>query len=391
MIKVKIVLVLSALWFCSGAFAGNNDPKTVARIIDAVGKKYAPDKRTAVFNLSASETSGLITVKGKTNIAEAKRLVLDSLSLLKITCRDSIIILPEQSMGEKIWAIATISVANIRTGPDHAAELATQALMGTPVKVLEKAENWYRIQTPDYYIGWVDERGIALKTEAEMTRWKQSKRIIFRQITGFALSAPEKKAFPVSDLVLDDLLEMISETKGYFQVRFPDGRTGFIRKGDCLTFEEWTTQKPDAKAVLSVARQLLGSPYLWGGTSCKAVDCSGMVKTAWFSQAVILARDASQQARYGEHIDFKNIVTMEPGDLLFIGRNAQRITHVGMYLGNGKYIQASGLVRINSIDPNDPLYDITERRNLVAASRVINSLNTEGIVLVKDHPWYSLP
>jgi SH3-like domain-containing protein len=391
MLKVGILLVLSMLWFYHGTFADNKNVKTVARIIDSVGKKYAPDKRTALFDLVSSENSGQIILKGKTNLPEAKRLVLDSLSILKISCRDSVIVLPEPSIGEKTWAIATISVANVRLKPDHETELVTQVLMGTPVKVLEAVEGWYRIQTPDLYIGWVDERGIALKTEAEMTNWKQSKRLIFNQIMGFALSAPEKKASPVSDLVLDDLLEMISVAKGYFQVRFPDGRTGFVRKADCLSYKEWTSRKPDVQAILSVTKQLLGVPYLWGGSSCKAVDCSGLTKTAYFSQGIILARDASQQARYGQHPEFNDIHNLEPGDLLFFGRSKQRVTHVGTYLGNGRFIHASGLVRINSIDPNDPTYYITAKKILVEVSRILNSLNTEGIVQVKDHPWYSLP
>ena len=63
-----------------------------------------------------------------------------------------------------------------------------------------------------------------------------------------------------------------------------------------------------------------------------------MTKMAWYTQGVILARDASQQARYGKHIDFNSISNLEKGDLLFFGRSAQHIIHVGMYLGNGLYI-----------------------------------------------------
>lgn len=386
MLKMTIVLVFTAMAFC--ALADNKELITVNRIIDSVGRKFAPDKRTALFEVSSKENSGQLILIGKTNLAEAKQMVLDSLKSLKITYIDSLIVLPEFSMGEKTWALVTLSVSNIRSGPDHATELVSQALLGTPVKVLEVVDGWYRIQTPDQYIGWVDENGVALRTETEMAVWKQSKRFIFNQTAGYAVDAPNRNASPVSDLVLCDLFETISSVKRYLQIKFPDGRTAFVRKDDCLAYEEWIAQKPDVEAVLTIARQLLGSGYLWGGTSCKAVDCSGMVKMAWFSQAVILARDASQQARYGEHIDFTNIGNLEKGDLLFFGRNARRITHVGMYLGNGKYIHASGLVRINSIDLNDPLYNITERKSLVGATRVLNSVNSEGIVAVKDHGWY---
>ena len=389
MLKNRIFLVFSLPLFFFGAIADNNGLKTVNRVIESVSFKYAPDKRTAIFDLVSGEISGQIVLKGKTNLTEAKRLVLDSLSLLGINVRDSVIVLPEQSLGEKTWAIATLSESSMRSGPDHAAELVSQALMGTPVKVLEKENGWYRIQTPDQYIGWVDGRGIARKTEAEMALWKQSRRYVFNQTVGYVVAAPKKNALHVSDLVLGDLFEIVSETKRYLQIIIPDGRTGFVKKADCLSYQEWTNRKPDVQAILSVAKQLLGVPYLWGGTSCKAVDCSGMTKTAYYSQGIILARDASQQARYGEHPDFNNLPGLEPGDLLFFGRSAKRITHVGLYLGNDQYINAAGLVRINNINPNSPDFNATDRKDFVAAGRVLNSLNTEGIMLVKDHPWYN--
>ena len=140
--------------------------------------------------------------------------------------------------------------------------------------------------------------------------------------------------------------------------------------------------------MIALAKQMLGSPYLWGGTSSKGVDCSGFTKNAYFSQGVILERDAYQQARNGEHPDFTNIEELQPGDLLFFGPSKQKIAHVGIYIGNTYYIHASGLVRINSIDPKNPNYILTEKRQLVASSRIVNSLNTPGITLIKDHPWY---
>lgn len=388
MFKYGFSIVFSFLWFCFGAFADNNGLKITDRVINSVNSKYAPDKRTAVFELVSEEISGQIILKGKTNLPEAKWLVLDSLTILGITYRDSVIVLPEQSLGDKTWAIATLSESSMRSEPDHAAELVSQALMGTPVKVLEKENGWYRIQTPDQYLGWVDARGIALKTDAEMASWKQSRRYVFNQMIGYAVTAPKKNALHISDLVLGDLFEIVSKKRRYLQIIIPDGRTGFVKKADCLSYQEWTNRKPNVQAILSVAKQLLGVPYLWGGTSCKAVDCSGMTKTAYYSQGIILARDASQQARYGEHPDFNNLEGLAPGDLLFFGRSAKRITHVGLYLGNDQYINAAGLVRINNINPNSPDFNATDRKDFVAAGRVLNSLNTEGITLVKDHPWY---
>ena len=387
--KLGLLVIINMFVFCFGALAQSKELQVVNRILHSVDRKYAPDKRTAIFSLQSVENSGQIVLKGRTNLPEAKRELLDSLSLQGIGYRDSIVVLPEASLGGKIWGLATISVANMRTGPDHAAELASQILMGTPVKILAAVDGWLQVQTPDQYIGWVDELGIALKTEAEMAAWKQSKRFVFNKMTGYALSAPDKKASNISDLVLDDLFELVSEVKGYLQVRFPDGRTAFVKKGDCISYYEWTTRPVDLQSILSVAKQLLGVPYLWGGTSSKAVDCSGYTKTSYYSQAIILARDASQQVRYGEHPDFKDHKNLQSGDLLFFGRTPQRITHVGLYLDNEDYINASGLVRVNSLNPSDPKFKRNDPKSLVSASRILNSLNTEGIIQVKNHPWYN--
>lgn len=365
--------------------------KSLGDEIQTVKKQLVPDKRVSILDISLADTiKQVITVKGETNLPEGKAKIIKLLNDRGIQFVDSIRVLPEASLGEKVWAIGTLSVANMRTGPDHAAEMVTQVLMGMPLKVLAKKDGWYQVQSPDEYIGWVDELGIALKTEAEMAIWKQSKRFVFMGMTGYALSAPEKKAAHVSDLVLDDMFELVSEAKGFLQVRFPDGRTAFVKKRDCISFQEWTSRPVDLQAILSVTKQLLGVPYMWGGTSCKAVDCSGFTKTAYYSQAIILARDASQQARYGEHPDFNDHSNLRPGDLLFFGRTAQRITHVGLYLGNEDYINASGFVRVNSIDPNDPKFKHNDPKSLVSASRILSSLNTDGIIQVKNHPWYSI-
>jgi len=388
MLKCFVSLLISMFWLFSGAIADNNDLKIVNRVIGSVSSKYAPDKRTAMFEVVPEEMSKEIILKGKTNLPEAKKMVLDSLSLLEISFRDSIIVLPEQSMGDKIWGLATLSVSNMRAKPDDAAELVSQVLMGTPMKVLDYIEGWYKVQTPDNYIGWMGEKELQRINEAGLELWKKSDRYIFTRINGNAFNSVKRKRTVISDLVFGNILVVKGASKGFYQVQFPDGRMGFVKKKDCISWKDWTDEKLDINAVIHVTFQMMGVAYLWGGASTKAMDCSGLTKIAYFSQGIILARDASQQARYGHHPDFTDHKNLQSGDLLFFGRNAQRVTHVGIYLGNDEYINASGYVRINSLDPKDPRFKLTEKKNLVGASRILNSLNTEGIVLVKDHPWY---
>ncbi len=369
--------------------AQNQSFKALANEIQTIQKQLVPDKRTAILEISLKDTTNqVITVIGETNLAEAKSRILQHLSEWKIQFADSIRVLPEASLGDKIWGLATLSVSNMRAKPDDAAELVSQALMGTPMKILDYFEGWYKVQTPENYIGWMGEKELQRITETQLELWKKSNRYFFNRIYGNVFSSPDKKKKVISDLVLGDIFEVETAAKGFLKMRFPDGRSGFVKKRECISWNKWISQKPDINAIVLIANQMTGIPYLWGGASAKSMDCSGLTKIAYFSQGIILSRDASQQARYGEHIVFNNYQNLQPGDLLFFGRNAQRVTHVGIYLGNEEYLNASGFVRINSLDPKDPRYKLTEKKNLVAASRIMNSLNSEGIVLVKDHSWY---
>jgi hypothetical protein len=309
-------------------------------------------------------------------------------SLFLLLCTGAIVIAQTLSPGDKTWALSMLSVSNLRAQPDDASELVSQTLMGTPLKVLECNDKWYQVQTPEHYIGWMDAGGLQVFSEKEMEYWKKSNRYLYNHLSGYAFDAPTLKSNVVTDLVLDDLFEVESTVKGFLKIRIPDGRIGYVRKDDCISFNNWSYSQPNVQSILSVARQMMGSPYLWGGTSSKAVDCSGFVKLVYYAQGIILARDASEQARHGESIDFSNKDNLQPGDLLFFGSSAQHISHEGIYLGKGDFIHSSGRVHISSIDPGDPKY-VPSRHN-VAACRIMNSLNTEGIVRVKDHPWYTV-
>ena len=356
--------------------------------LQTLQKQLVPDKRVAILELEIKDTlQPVVVVSGVTDLPDAKQQIIRFLNDKKISFIDSIQLLPDSSLGDKIWALTTLSVSNLRAMPGDASELVSQTMMGTPLKVLEYKNRWYRVQTPELYIGWMDAAGLQTFSAKELEAWKNSKRHLFNRITGIVYDSPGKKGGVVSDVVLGDLFEVEGSVRRFLKIKIPDGRTGYVRKADCISFDEWSNSEPDVQSIFSVAREMMGFPYLWGGTSSKGIDCSGFMKLVFYSKGIILARDASQQARYGESIDLASRNNLQPGDLLFFGRTAQRITHVGMYIGNGDFIHSSGRVHISSIDPADPKF--APDRNNVAARRILNSLNTEGIVRVKDHEWYN--
>jgi SH3-like domain-containing protein len=359
--------------------------KNLTEELHLLQKQLVPDNRVAILTLELKDTLKTpIILSGETDLPEAKTQIIQFLTDKKVSFIDSLRLLPNAALGDKTWGLTTLSVSNLRALPEDASELVSQTLMGTPLKVLDYADEWYRVQTPENYIGWMDTSGLQLVNAPELERWKKSDRYIYNRISGFVY----EKSEVVTDLVLGDLFEVESTKQGFLKMKTPDGRTGYVPKDDCISFNDWSQSSPNIQNILSVAKQMMGSPYLWGGTSSKATDCSGFVKMVYYSQGIILARDASQQAQYGELIDLSDRNNLQPGDLLFFGHTPQHISHVGIYLGNSDFIHSSGRVHISSIDSTDPKYN--SFRVLLAARRILNSTNSDGPVKVKDHPWYSI-
>ncbi|WP_242826180.1 C40 family peptidase [Caloramator sp. ALD01] len=102
--------------------------------------------------------------------------------------------------------------------------------------------------------------------------------------------------------------------------------------------------------VEDIAKSLLGVRYVYGGTSTSGLDCSGFVQYVYKQLGVILPRTASQQARVGLAVSKDNL---RKGDLVFFETVSSGISHVGIYLGDGKFIHASSTkkgVTISSLD-----------------------------------------
>ncbi|MFC5409450.1 NlpC/P60 family protein [Larkinella bovis] len=369
--------------FCAGLFilsmlSLDGFSQSLAQIVEAVRKQYAPDKRVAIFNVEA-DSSGNLT--GFTNLPEAKQALLAQLKAADRPVVDQIQLLPSQSVGEKSYAIANVSVANLRANARNAAELATQALLGMPLKVWDKDRNWYLVQTPDQYIAWTDAGALQLMTREDFEQWQAAEKIIFTRPFGFVYSEASKRSQTVSDIVAGNTLALMGESRQYFQVRYPDGRTGYVPKREAQRFDRWkATARPTEEALVSTAKSLMGIPYLWGGTSVKGMDCSGFTKTVYFLNGQQLPRDASQQVNEGELIETPNktFAQLKPGDLLFFGEPAtadkpERVVHVGMWIGNSEFIHASGQIRITSVNPAAPNFDAYELNRFLRVKRVVKS------------------
>lgn len=383
--KTTNLFLLFALMLGFAACQTDQENQEVTILIEELKANYAPDKRVALWDLTFENDS----LKGETDQIEALKELLSNLQEKEIEFTDAVLRLPDAALGEKTKALVTISVANIRSQPKHSAELATQALMGTPLNVLKEDDGWFLVQTPDQYLSWVDQAGIHLMTTGELETWYRTPKLVFTDLIGYVWKTADEKEM-VSDLVAGDLLTLESESNSHYFISLPDKRQGWVAKNQTQLWESWiASRNTNPESLISTAKQMMGTPYLWGGTSIKGVDCSGFTKTIFYLNGQIIPRDASQQIHEGDLVDVaKNWEKLEVGDLLFFGEKAkedkkERVVHVGMWIGDGEFIHSRGLVRVSSFDPENPNYDEYELNRYLRTKRIVN-VPSEHILSVSN-------
>ena len=285
---------------------------------------------------------------------------------------------PVRDLGRDAWGVACVSVASAHERPDHKSELATQILMGGVLRLRKQAGDWFYVETDDGYCAWLEAESFLPDTKSEIKRWQASSLLIVTALEDCVREQPQPAAQPVSDIVLGCRVRKTGEDDDWFRVELPDHRTGFLPKSAATDYARWQQSRhatPDS--IERTAKLFLGRPYLWGANTPRGLDCSGLTKLVFFLNGIALKRNASQQAEQGVGVPLDaELGQLRKGDLLFFGHRArgdklERVTHVGIYLGDKLFIHSSQRVRISSLDPQSPVYDSRRAKTLLKARRVL--------------------
>src|SRR5690554_4983360 len=229
MMKQHIIVLFIFVIFSKLSFAQANIVKIQDDGVEAIflefKKEYAPDSRTVYFQYAQDEDGKIIV---ETSAPEFQSFILNKEKELGKSLPISIKNLPESDLVGQEYGIINLSVANLRTRPSHSAEMATQALLGTPVDVLKRTGGFYLVRTPEGYLSWIDRYGVALQSKAEAEDWQNSKRLIFIKDFGHAFQNADEKSARISDIVLGDIVKAGKVVGSFQEVFFPDGRQAFV-------------------------------------------------------------------------------------------------------------------------------------------------------------------
>lgn len=356
-------------------------------------------EREQRINATASEQSITIAEKGITDaIKGTAELTGESETTIEDIVSESEV--AAKSFYPLAYIIATSEAVNIRETPSEEAAVIDQAEIGTEVEVTESSDGWYKIVYDGGKTGYVAKDFITQDSgAAEEAKMSQSNyKIAQVQLSGSSVRVRSDAS--TDSNILDELEDgryvyVVEGKDDFIKVIYgSDLQEGYIINTSIEFTGEWESKDTIAQkqqeikeaqeaarraeeaarqnvsnagtssytpqavynsagsskgeAIVNTAMQYLGVPYVWGGTSPKGFDCSGLVQYVLRQNGISVARVAADQRNCGTFVSRENL---QPGDLVFFGKGS--IHHVGIYVGNGNMIhapQTGDVVKISSIN-----------------------------------------
>ncbi|MEJ2152053.1 MAG: C40 family peptidase [Gemmatimonadota bacterium] len=331
-----------------------------------LGARHVPDPRLGVWDITVDRTpNGEVHLSGATTSAAG-------LEELRAKAADhtrvDVQLLPEPALKGSIRAVAHRSLAYLRRDPSHTGEMVSQMIMGEEALALRRSGDWLQVQTGDSYVAWVHHGACLLSDPGDPgeyrgrlagNRFREGSWIVVAR-AAVARQAPDLEAPIVADLVQGAIVDARARDDA-LELMLPDGTRGWVEPKAAVRCDHLNDVYPhDGSAIVAHASTFMGLPYLWGGTSEKGFDCSGLVQRVYGLHGVYLPRDADQQYAIGAPIKpGAGWGAIRDGDLAFFAEPpGERVTHVGILTTGGQMVHASTTrngVAWDTLNPADPM------------------------------------
>jgi len=232
-----------------------------------------------------------------------------------------------------VGSISPFGALPVRQEPSEKSALETQILFGEVFYVLEEIPGWCKIRIEhDGIEGWIDEKLVIPAGEREVNLWLSQPATVVPVPFIKLIREPEKTVQIISG---GSRIVFNGEDRNSFVI----GKIEFYVQGAL------NDRKPNLEEI---AKGFLNAPYLWGGRSFFGIDCSGLTQVVFKIMGISLPRNSSQQIECGTMVSF--VEEARAGDLAFFDNPEGAITHVGICLGHGRILHASGQVRMDHLD-----------------------------------------
>lgn len=248
----------------------------------------------------------------------------------------------------------TASRVNIRSGAGTKYSIVDTVSKGTKLKYISRCSNgWYKIEYKGKTRYITDEY---TKISGSTSTSDSIKKV--GKVTVSALnvrSGASTKHSIKKTIKKNSVVGVISSySSGWSKVKLSSSTTGYVSTeylkvyaGDSSDIKvsyktaSSSSNKPSSNSkldkVLSTVKAQVGKPYVYGAAGPNSFDCSGLTYYAYKKAGIYLNRTSRDQANNGKHVSKSNL---KAGDLVFFNSGTNSIKHVGMYVGNGKFIHS---------------------------------------------------
>lgn len=314
-----------------------------------------------------------------------KESKLISIKFLMISIFICVLTMGGMVKASSLSGITTVSSLNMRISANIKSKVIKSIPKGTKVNIIKDQNGWYNIN----YLGksgWIAKQYVKLtptgkasnsnkqntskkdntkhnKDNYEVNKIPEKKYATVKTYTCLVRTSPNSDSKILLTLYKQNVVKTLSYFDNWYEVKTSYG-SGWIYKSDITvsnTYKklmpeqtDYLSQSLDLDKVVSVTKSYLGIPYVWGGTSTKGFDCSGLTQYVYKKLGINIPRVSYAQVNVGKDIWDKD--DLRKGDLIFFftnSNNLAQVSHVGISIGNRQFIEASsslGKVKISSID-----------------------------------------